>query len=211
MVVKRQSSGNGRWMLKGLGGLCGAFLLAVACAGGDTPPLDAPSQQAIINAYDNAIGQAGSASMGGTGGGGGQGGSANTAGSGGGGGGTATAGGGGGSGVAGSGSGMAGSGSGAVCNAPVEVLQPSCGALGSSCHGAGSSLGNFGESEAAARALLDSPSNCGGLPYFDTANPQNSAVVQKLDDSPPCGSPMPIGPELSPDEVDCIVEWVGSF
>jgi hypothetical protein len=206
MVVMRQSSGNGRWMLKGLGGLCGAFLVAVACAGGDTPPRDLALEQAIIDRYDNAVGQAGSVGMAGSGGGGGQGGSAN-AGSGGGGG--APSGGSGGSGVAGSGA--AGSGGGDVCNAPATILIPRCGSAG--CHGAGSAIGNFGESEAAAEALVGETANCNSaLQYFNAANPQNSLVVTKLEDAPPCGSPMPIGGDpLTPDEVNCILEWVGQF
>ncbi len=214
MVVTTQSSGNGRWAFQALGGMGVIFLIAAACAGGDTPPRTTTLEAEIIERYDPgfATGNVGGSSAAGTGGGG-QGGSSSSGGGAGGGSsgsGSVVAGAGGGS--AGSGSGSAGSGSGGgdVCNAPVEVFQPSCGALGSACHGAGSGLGDFGDTEEAALALFDEASNCGGLPYFDSADPENSAVVVKLSDSPPCGSPMPIGPALSQDEIDCVVDWIAA-
>lgn len=204
MVVTTQSNGNGRRAFQALGGLGVALLIAAACAGTDTPPRTRSLEAEVIERYDPdfATGNAGSSSMAGAGGSGsGQGGSAST---------NAGAGGSGAPAGGSSGGGSAGSGSSAVCNAPVEVLIPKCGQAG--CHGAGAGVGNFGESEAAALAAVGDPSGCDDLPYFDPADPQNSAVVIKLADMPDCGgAPMPlIGDPLTQDEVDCILEWAGA-
>lgn len=213
MVVTTQSNGNGRWAFQALGGLGVALFIAAACAGTDTPPRTRSLEAEVINRYEPtyAMGTAGGTSMAGNGGSG-QGGSASTnAGAGGSGAPTGGSSGGGSSGGGSAGSSAAGSGGNSdVCDAPATVLIPKCGQSG--CHGAGAGVGNFGESEAAALAAVGDPSGCDDLPYFDPADPENSAVVVKLADMPECGgAPMPlIGDPLTPDEIDCIVEWAGA-
>jgi hypothetical protein len=207
-VVIRQMSGTGKWAIRGIGGLGVALMVSVACAGGDTPPRDQKLIDDLLKTYpEDAVGVAGSMNMpsGGSGGGGGQGGSS----VGGMGGGSSGSGNEGGS----AGGGASGSSGGDACDAPGMVLIPSCGALGSSCHGAGSFVGNFGESAAAAEALVGKPANCSGKQYFNPANPQASAVLDKLADRPTCGgSPMPLGADpLSDTQVQCIEDWIGSF
>lgn len=208
MVVTTQSNGNGRRAFQALGGLGVALFIAAACAGTDTPPRTRSLEAEVINRYEPtyAMGNAGGSSMAGASGGG-QGGSASAnAGAG----GSANAGGSSGGGSAGAG--MAGSGSTSnACDAPGTVLVAKCGDVG--CHGAGSGFGDFGASAAAAEALVDEPAGCNDdLLYFDSASPEDSLVVTKLEDSPPCGSPMPLGDDpLSPAEIECILDWVSQF
>jgi hypothetical protein len=125
-----------------------------------------------------------------------------------------------GTGSAGTGSvGAAGSGStagGAVCDAPKTILTPICGNSG--CHGADSPQGDFGVSDAAARALVDKPAQPSGIScgkFFDSANPQASAVLTMLQDNPPSGclmTPMPLGADpLTPDQTACILSWIQQF
>ncbi|MEY4547419.1 MAG: hypothetical protein RL685_3614 [Pseudomonadota bacterium] len=205
----RLSSDNGRWILQGLGGLGAAVLLAVACAGGDTPPRDAELEAKLIEEYDNAVGQAGGASMAGAGGSG-QGGSGGQGGS------ASANAGAGGSGVAAAGStggGAAGAGSGTYCNAPVDVLKPACG-IGSGCHGAGSRLGDFGDSESAARALLDVETENGCGFYISSANPAESQILVKLGEDIPggCGERMPFFIDALPEsEIACVSDWLSQF
>jgi hypothetical protein len=220
-VVIRKNVGKDGWAFAVCASLGACLIVAAACAGGDTPPRDDELEAAIIRKFDPdyASGMAGSASMtGGSGGGGGQGGGV----SGGAGGGSSGSGGGssgGSAGAAGSsgaaGSGSSGSGStGPVCDAVTKVFtkcsfQP--------CHGDGSNNGSFADSEAAARALLDKPTrntNCGK--FIDSANPEDSAILTKLDD-PACGSPqggaqMPFNADpLSEEDIECVRSWVSQF
>ena len=212
-------STNG-WALA-VAGLGSCLIIAAACAGGDTPPRTDLLEQTICTTYetDCPTGAAGSVSMG-TGGSGTGGSSSGTGGSAAGTGGSASGGASGsgtaGSGTAGSGtagSGTSGSGStGPVCDAPTKVLNYYCG-LGSGCHGPGASLGDFGVDEAAALALVDKPTKntaCGK--YIDSANPEQSAVLAKLGDRPPCGQQMPLGGDpVDPEDVDCLKSWLNSL
>jgi hypothetical protein len=216
-VVIRKNMGSNGWALA-VAGLGSCLVIAAACAGGDTPPRDAALEEKIRTTYDPdyKTGAAGSVSMGTGGSSSGTGGSSSgTGGSASGTGGSAS-GGASGSGTAGSGtagSGTSGSGStGAVCDAPTKVLQYYCG-LGSGCHGPGAALGDFGVDEAAALALVDKPTKnaaCGK--YIDSANPEQSAVLLKLGDKPPCGAQMPFGGNpVSPEDVDCLTSWLDSL
>lgn len=45
---------------------------------------------------------------------------------------------------------------------------------------------------------------------FVTTDGSPSLLVQKLEDSPPCGTKMPIGVSLSAAEIECINDWVES-
>lgn len=203
----RLSSDNGRWMLKGVGGLSAAVLLAVACAGGDTPPRDAELLADIIERYDNAVGQAGSASMGGSGGGGGQGGSGQ--------GGSVSNAGAGGSGTGAAGSSAAGSGSVGYCDGPA-ILVAKCGS-GSGCHGTGSTQGAFGASPTAAATFVDTLSSRGAAcgSFIDSASPDDSLILTMStgDAGPNCSSlPMPLtGEALTPTEEDCLSDWLSQF
>lgn len=162
----------------------------------------------VIEMYDPgfATGVAGGSSMAGAGGGGQGGSGTSNAGAGGSG---APTGGSGGSGTAGSGS----TGSGEYCNAPETVLGPACG-IGSGCHGADSRIGDFGESEAAARALIDVETVNGCGSYIDSANPAQSQILVKLGDDIPgtCGAQMPfLNDPLPQAEIDCVTDWLSQF
>jgi hypothetical protein len=202
-------------------GSIGATFVA-ACAGTDIPEVTNETREDLIAAYTRsgagAGGQSGSGgaagrSNGGAAGSGGaagaaSGGSAGAAGAGGsaGNGGAAGAGG-----AAGSGGAAGAGGGGEVCNG-FAVLQASCN--DTNCHGAGSNLGNFAESEEAARSFIgEEGAVCGGQgALFDPENPEDSVVVLKLSDEAPCGQPMPLNRDpLEQADIDCLVEWIGSL
>jgi len=195
-------------------GLGSCLIIAAACAGGDTPPRDAALEEKIRSTFDPdypPVGAAGGVSMTGVGGGSGTGGGGT-------GGGSAAGAGGGASGGA-SGSGAAGSGSSgsgstvAACDWG-KVIEFRCGGvLGSGCHGDNSNFGNFGSTEAAAKALIDKPvkidTACGK--YIDSANPDQSAIIRKLGDPTCGGAQMPFNSDpLEQEDIDCIRGWIES-
>jgi hypothetical protein len=217
-VSIRQGMGRSRWAVGGTGCL-GTFLLVIAaCAGSDTPPRDEQLLEDLAEKYpEDAVGVAGSVGMGtggasGAGGGGGQGGSA----TGGAGGGASGSGGGsdGGSGGGGSGSsGASGSGSVMSCSWSDTALQSACG-IGSGCHGADAALGDFGDTEAAARALVGVSAKNGCGVYIDAANPDESQIFTKVANTQggACGAQMPfLSDPLSQAEQDCILGWLSTF
>lgn len=165
-----------------LGLACGAF---AACAGTDRPePSEAQAEQiAAIYVTGGGMPTGGAANAGGSGG-------------------------------APSGGGAGGGGAADACE-PFTILSESCD--GSGCHGAGSDIGNFAESieDAELFAGLDPVTEaCADYgPVLDPENPAQSLLVQKVDGSnPPCGNAMPLGPApLTDDEVDCLVEWIGTL
>jgi hypothetical protein len=94
------------------------------------------------------------------------------------------------------------------------ILEARC--SGGSCHGAGSDLGDFAASleqaEAFAGAAPVTPDCLEENLVIDPENPLQSLLVQKLDQTPPCGSPMPLVPPLLADEeVACLVQWIGTL
>jgi hypothetical protein len=101
------------------------------------------------------------------------------------------------------------------CDAPGIIFTPLCGSSG--CHGASSTIGDFGASDAAARALVDQPSvsgaSCGK--YIDSTNPEDSLVLTMTYDNPPTGcfpGPMPFGADaLTDEQTNCILSWVSQF
>lgn len=101
--------------------------------------------------------------------------------------------------------------SGGACNG-FAVLEASC--SGGSCHGA-NGLGNFAESEEAARSFVGvsgtiSCSDDG--PLLDPENPRASVIVQKVNGTSSCGGPMPIGgAQLSDEDIACLEDWIGSL
>jgi predicted CxxxxCH...CXXCH cytochrome family protein len=194
---------------------CGFGILAagfVACAGGDTPPVDNDLRGGLLDNYGGADSQMGSAGASGAGAGGnaaggaggragaGNGGSSNAAG--------------GAAGAAGSGGASAGgSGSGLGCDAYTTIFLVQC--SGSSCHSEGSPNGVFaGDQAPAAGALVDVPSRngeeCGVL--VDSRRIQDSVILQMLrgDQGITCSPvPMPIGEDnLDDDELECVTEYL---
>jgi hypothetical protein len=93
------------------------------------------------------------------------------------------------------------------------IVQMRCGQVG--CHADGSAQGDFGASEEAARAYIGQEGDglCAGEgPIIDPDDPSASVLVQKVDGSATCGSPMPLGSEpLSDDDIACIEEWIGGL
>lgn len=210
--MTRQNQGRDGWAFTACAGLGACLIIAAACAGGDTPPRDDAFEKKVQETFDpdypdDATGAAGSVSMG-TGGGGGQGGSA-SGGAGGGGSGSGAVGGGS-SGASGAGSSGSGS-TGPVCDAVAKVFskcsfQP--------CHGDGSTRGEFADSLAAARALVDVETQNGCGKYIDSANPDASQIYVKVTDNPGqgCGTQMPFNADpLSQEDQDCIRSWVTQF
>ena len=213
-TVKRRTVRGG----VGVAGCAAALGLLFACAGGDTPGRDDGFDSRVGGVYAPELGYAGSSNMAGAGGGAsGAGGGAGTGGgnAGGAGGGASGAGGGvsGGAGGEGGSSGSGSSGAGAVCDAPGTVLKIACG-FGSGCHGADSNLGDFGDSEAAARALVDVETKNGCGFYIDSADPDASLIMTKVDGTAgaQCGGSMPFGLDpLEQAEQDCIRSWLSQF
>lgn len=84
---------------------------------------------------------------------------------------------------------------------------------GSGCHGAtmpqlGLDLASPG---VGARVAGQPAVGCTGL-LADPANPEQSILYRKLTDAPPCGGRMPsIGEPLTPDEMECVREWIASL
>jgi hypothetical protein len=196
---------------------CGFGILAagfVACAGGDTPPVDNGLRDGLLDNYGGAAGsQMGSAGASGSGGsaagGSGNAGSANAGSS------NAAGGAAGSSGSGGSApSGGAGSGLGNACDAYTTIFLVQC--SGSSCHSEGSPNGVFaGDEPPAAGALVDVPSRngeeCGVL--VDSGRIQDSVILQMLrgdQDLNICSPvPMPIGEDaLDDDELECVTEYL---
>jgi hypothetical protein len=171
-----------------LGLVCGAF---GACAGSDRPePTDAQAEQ-IAAIYVNGDGTPAGGAAGAGGSGDGSGGSSMSSG------------------------GAAGGGGAGECDA-FAILAASC--SGTACHGAGSTVGNFAESLEIAEGFVDVPpvpgEDCEDYenPVIDTENPQQSLLVQKVNGAAPCGLDMPLTPTpLTDDEVDCLVEWIGTL
>jgi hypothetical protein len=52
---------------------------------------------------------------------------------------------------------------------------------------------------------------CGGATLANPSDPEGSLLYKKLQDSPPCGTKMPLGSSLAPFEIDCIRDWIGTL
>jgi hypothetical protein len=199
-----------------IGMLCG---LMAACAGADTPPRDSDLEDQIRAAYASGSRPTGSAGSATAPAGGGSAGARATTGAGG--APPASRGGsGGGAAVAAAGAGMddpepatGGSGGGGDCDG--FALLASCN--GGSCHGAGSGLGNFAESEAAAKTFVGKSGTvtCSANgPLFNPDDPASSVVVRKVSANPPCGGLMPAGstmPVFSADQIQCLEDWISTL
>lgn len=83
----------------------------------------------------------------------------------------------------------------------------------SSCHGSPDQASvylDLGSSPADAHTRLldlEGTGPCAGQFIIDTANPEQSLLLTKLDTPAPCGLPMPVGPALTAEETACVVEW----
>lgn len=98
---------------------------------------------------------------------------------------------------------------GGSCPDVPSLLTAKCGLAG--CHGPGSAP-DLGSPGVEARIVGKSASpTCGGAVLANPAAPEESLLYKKLQDSPSCGSRMPIGAPLSPLEIDCIRDWIGSL
>jgi hypothetical protein len=188
----------------------------IACAGEDTPPVGDDLRGALASSFGGEFGQTGSAGAAGAGGSG-----SGRAGSGsqssGGRSGSANAGGGA-AGAAGGGepvSGGSGNGGGSVCDAFDTIIIDRCGSVG--CHGPNSINGDFGVAEEDVINFVDAESvnsECDQL-VIDTSNPENSLIYTKVTGDYPtdCGAQrMPLtGDFLTPEEEECLLDWVSQF
>ena len=118
-------------------------------------------------------------------------------------------------GSAGSGSsagGNAGAPTSGECNG-FAILKGSCD--GAQCHGAGSPNANFAESEEIAAAFAGeqpvTPLCSTEGPLINTDNPRGSLLLQKVNGTVPCGSPMPLTGPLDDEDVDCLEEWIAGL
>ncbi len=87
-----------------------------------------------------------------------------------------------------------------------------CGGIG--CHGtpdvaplAASDLGNMTDDLVTRLPASNGTGVCADYPLVDVDDPDNSLLITKLSESPPCGSPMPAGGTISDEERNCIIEW----
>jgi hypothetical protein len=85
---------------------------------------------------------------------------------------------------------------------------------GSGCHGAGSKQLDLVSPGVISR-LVDKPSlpslPCAGGVYIATDGGAPSLLLEKLDDAPACGKPMPPSGMLHKKDADCLTEWVISL
>lgn len=131
--------------------------------------------------------------------------------------------------VSGSGAGRAGSGGsgtgtaapsggGDYCDAPGLIFNTdTCGSSDRGCHAEGSLNGEFGTDEGTVRALLDEESVYGaacGL-YIDSDNPEESLLLTMTTGTQNAACyplQMPLqSPPLTPEETDCIIDWLSQF
>lgn len=89
-----------------------------------------------------------------------------------------------------------------------EILEASCTASG--CHGAyAPNVAPDLASPGIATRLVDVTSQgCTDRVLVDSANPQDSYLLEKLRPDPSCGNQMPLGGTLSEDDIACVEQWV---
>jgi hypothetical protein len=87
------------------------------------------------------------------------------------------------------------------------VLQNSC---ITGCHTTAAKLGGLDlEAPGLPGRLFTTTSTCGSRLMADKANPADSYLLEKLADSPACGSRMPFnGAALSASDVACLRDWL---
>ncbi|HKU40887.1 MAG TPA: hypothetical protein VJR89_22150 [Polyangiales bacterium] len=91
---------------------------------------------------------------------------------------------------------------------PRRIITENC--IGYCHHSRGAPSGGLNlMSPCVADRLLDVRSRCEGIPYIDSANPEHSFILDKLQsDKPRCGASMPDGAHLPPNQVACMNAWV---
>lgn len=90
-----------------------------------------------------------------------------------------------------------------------SFLAAKCGTAG--CHPQGAPL-DLASAGVETRIVGQAPTvTCAGQIVANPADPEGSLIYKKLNDSPPCGSKMPLGSSLSPTEIDCIKTWIGTL
>lgn len=98
------------------------------------------------------------------------------------------------------------------CAEGCELIQMRCATAG--CHDAATSLSGLNlAADGLLDRIVDAPASagaCAGETYIDSASPDASLLLGKIQDPPTCGSRMPLGVPLSEDEIDCIRRWVAN-
>jgi hypothetical protein len=98
------------------------------------------------------------------------------------------------------------------CAEGCDLIQMRCATAG--CHDAATSLSGLNlAADGLLDRIVDAPASagaCAGETYIDSASPDASLLIGKLQDPPTCGSRMPLGVPLSDDEIDCIRRWVAN-
>ncbi len=83
---------------------------------------------------------------------------------------------------------------------------------GATCHGGPGTkplVVNLGDPSGLRERIVDVKGTyCTDLSIVDSANPDASALIEKLKAQPSCGSHMPVGGDLPIEEINCILEWV---
>jgi len=98
---------------------------------------------------------------------------------------------------------------GGSCPDVPSLLTAKCGIAG--CHPQGGTL-DLASSGIEARLVGKAASMaCGSTVLANPADPAASLLYLKLEDSPPCGTKMPLGSSLSPLEISCIKDWIGTL
>lgn len=85
---------------------------------------------------------------------------------------------------------------------------------GAACHGSPGTpavaYADLGSSpnDAHTRLLdVEGTGACAGKFIIDTANPDESLLITKLSSPAACGLPMPVGPALTAEEIQCVTDW----
>jgi hypothetical protein len=84
------------------------------------------------------------------------------------------------------------------------------------CHGAGATQIDLLSSGVEMR-LVDKPSSsaataqCKGRTLVSSDGSAESLLIEKLSETPPCGSPMPLGSTLTDTELTCISDWIDTL
>jgi hypothetical protein len=100
------------------------------------------------------------------------------------------------------------------CERVVQTILLTCGSI--VCHdpfsgGIGLELDLSSSADVPASLVGQlSTANCGSVPYIDTEQPEQSLLLKKIEDTPPCGDRMPAGdrPPLDGVQRDCFTRWV---
>lgn len=98
---------------------------------------------------------------------------------------------------------------GGACPDIPSLLAAKCGTAG--CHPQGGALDLASPSVEARLVGKASSATCSGAVFANPADPEGSLLYKKLNDSPPCGSKMPLGASLSPLEINCIKDWIADL